>query len=346
MWFYLFLIIFLASPLAHAQMQQGYSNGQPNVVVDRSVLEDLKGYQPPPMFGDESTTSEPVKTHPVKVAPPATQTLTAPKAEALLNHPVQNFRVLTERNSEPQKSAQPSIPKKAEQKKASLKSVATTKKRVIPQIKIKEEKKQAEIKPQIKQIPSPSSGGYKPKASPTMPAVPPIHVERDVLPALPIPTPEVQNITTPSVSERMIDAALERQIEKDDAKIKEKLAEEKINQVTPPNPKEKKLIFKMPNNSLEFQAGQMDLTDKIETHIRKFILPEITNDLNSRIQILSFATSPDKTESTARRISLARALSVRDYLKNLNIDVSRIDVRALTSDNSVPPDRVDIILLK
>lgn len=90
----------------------------------------------------------------------------------------------------------------------------------------------------------------------------------------------------------------------------------------------------------------MDLTDKIETQIRKSILPEITNDLNARIQVLSFATSPDKSESTARRISLTRALSVRDYLKKMNIDVSRIDVRALVSDNSKPPDRVDIVLLK
>ena len=334
----IFILILSVLP-AVAQTQQGYSNERPQIVIDNSVLEDLKGYQPPPMF-DDNTTSQPIE-------PPISPVLTAPKAEILLNHPVQNFRVLTERNSQVQKLVPvptPRIPQKIENKE----SVIPIKKDAPKEPKKKEVIQQA-LKNPIKTSQS-QKEAYKPKASPTMPAVPPIHVEKDILPALPLPTPDAKNISTPSIGERMIDAALESKIEKDDVKIKEKLAEEKNNLVKKPKQEktapEKKSIVKIQNNSLEFQMGQMDLTDKIETQIRKSILPEITNDLNSRIQILSFATSPDKSESTAKRISLTRALSVRDYLKKMNIDMSRIDVRALASDNSIPPDRVDIILLK
>lgn len=320
MWRYLFLI-FLSSS-ATAQTQHGYTNDRPNIIVDRSVLEDLKGYEPPPMFGDDEA-----------IPPPSAPQLTAPKAETLLGHPVQNFRVLTERNSQT-KADKPVVkppvskPQKSDKKPAKKEPPKEIKKVVVP--------------------PTPTTtSAYKPKTNPTMPAVPPIHVESSALPALPMPLADADKISQPSVGERIIDAALERQIESDSEKIKDKLTKEKETKKKKEKSKDdKKSVVKIPNNSLEFQVGQMDLTDKIETQIRKSILPEITNDLNARIQILSFATSPDKSESTARRISLTRALSVRDYLKKMNIDVSRIDVRALASDNSTPPDRVDIVLLK
>lgn len=324
MWRYLFLI-FLSSS-ATAQTQQGYTSDRPNIIVDRSVLEDLKGYEPPPMFGDDET-----------IPPPSAPQLTAPKAETLLGHPVQNFRVLTERNSQT-KTEKPIVkpPVSKPQKSEKKPTIIPTKKEPPKEVK------------KVVVPPAPTATSiYKPKANPTMPAVPPIHVESSALPALPMPNADADKISQPSIGERIIDAALERQIESDNEKIKDKITKEKDTKKKIEKSKDnKKSVVRIPNNSLEFQVGQMDLTDKMETHIRKSILPEITNDLNARIQILSFATSPDNSESTARRISLTRALSVRDYLKKMNIDVSRIDVRALVSDNSIPPNRVDIVLLK
>ena len=62
---------------------------RPEVEIDRSVLKDLKGYEPPPMFGAPSA---PLAR---KIEPPATATLTVPKAEDVLEFPVQNTEVIT-----------------------------------------------------------------------------------------------------------------------------------------------------------------------------------------------------------------------------------------------------------
>jgi flagellar motor protein MotB len=357
MWQFFVLITCLltwmgTSLTANAQMQQGYSNERPSIVVDRSVLEDLKGYEPPPMFGDNDEQKEAV---------PNTKTvIKAPNAETLLSYPTQNFRVLTERKTQSKKTptaakASPLSTGTIEAKKSKSNKSAS-----LPKEVKKEEKgslagpQKRVIQPETARLsdtksisPSPA---YKPKAAPTMPAVPPISVERDILPALPPTTPESENIPSPSIGERMIDAALERQIEKDNEKIKEKLAKEgnslvknyKIHKIDT----EKKSVLSISNNSLVFETGQTDLTKTMEIQISNEILPKIAMDIKSRIQILSFATSLDNKETTAKRLSLARALSVRDYLKKMKIDVSRIDVRAVASDFSVPPDRVDIVLLK
>lgn len=66
---------------------------------------------------------------------------------------------------------------------------------------------------------------------------------------------------------------------------------------------------------------------------------------SGRLELKAYAGPPHDTSSTARRLSLRRALSVRRELVNNGIVIERIHVRALggTSDNG-PPDRVDIRL--
>lgn len=76
------------------------TNNQPSnqVEIDRSVLQELKGYEPPPMFGGtptvKSTASNVVLKKP-PVALPTAQELTTPKAEDVLGFPVQNSEVVT-----------------------------------------------------------------------------------------------------------------------------------------------------------------------------------------------------------------------------------------------------------
>lgn len=447
---------------AQAQMQQGYANDQPNITVDRSVLQDLKGYQPPPMFGADlmpPTTNRvgavpeaPVEvkkaietprtaTTPVTQAAPApavkapvAATMTAPDAEALLNHPTQNFHVLTERNASMTAPAQPvdspdgpllplpddeySAAEKAQAAKAKVASAPqkevvkkTDKKDIKKDDKKKTDKKKeptkkadakkekvAEkvtepVKPAtpIKKETAPAAGivssdeatkaegitaeapkmvkpnpnAYRPQAPQSMPAVPPIKVEKNALPpmsnsalpSLPPTTDTTEAITKPSPGVRMMDAALERQMESDNTKIKEQLASTDVptvplgsEKVAPSKtePAQKKTSgTKLSEKTLVFTGADMNVSDKLKSQIKKQILPEIEKDKTSRIQIISFATAPDNSESSARRISLARSLAVRDYLKSLKIDTERIDVRALASDaNSVPADKVDIVLLK
>lgn len=86
----------------------------------------------------------------------------------------------------------------------------------------------------------------------------------------------------------------------------------------------------------ELQQGQKDkLANTIIAHLR---------DSVQRVLIIAYAASTDGTESSARRLSLARALSVRDFLIASSIDSGRIDVRAMANKtDSVPVDRVDIV---
>lgn len=410
----------IGSLSAHAQMQQGYANGQPDVTVDRSVLQDLKGYQPPPMFGGDMMppTTNRVDTSPrvekpqknvevtplsnspaTAVTPPPAATMTSPDAEALLNHPTQNFHVLTERSasmtapsepldnadgpllplpddvaSDPAREHAKAVKAKTELqnspvKKSSPKKEDKKKNKSTEKAKAVAEEKKASVakKPETvviegaKTIP-PNPDAYKPKAPQSMPAIPPVKVEKNILPPMsnsPLPNLPPTSDTTipiekPTPGLRMMDAALERQMESDENKIKEQLAETTIKTVKSPETTPAAKTSTAPETSgktLIFSANETNLSRKMMAQIKNLILPELRKELQkntrSRIQIISFATAPDKTETSARRISLARSLAVRDYLKTLEVDVSRIDVRALvTEGNAVPADRIDLVLLK
>ncbi len=68
---------------------------------------------------------------------------------------------------------------------------------------------------------------------------------------------------------------------------------------------------------------------------------------NLRVQIRAFAESEDGNASTARRMSLSRALMVRSYLTDKGIKPARLDVRALGSEtDQAPVDRADIVFVK
>jgi outer membrane protein OmpA-like peptidoglycan-associated protein len=62
-----------------------------------------------------------------------------------------------------------------------------------------------------------------------------------------------------------------------------------------------------------------------------------------RITLTAYADNTGSTPRDARRLSLSRALAVRDYLTSRGVSSARIDVRALGANiPSGPPDRVDI----
>ena len=182
------------SPNAHAQMPQGYTDEKPNVTIDRSVLQDLKDYEPPPMFGNDLmppvTNRIDTSRHElpsIKMTAPKPEALLPkdPKVEDLLNHPTENFHVHTERNAAPPAAPLPShpgtvLPKKnplpqnngpllplPEDPPLPLKPSGQTKSNLGKKEKSGEKSQENH-----------SSGkDYKPKTTQTMPAVPPIKVE-------------------------------------------------------------------------------------------------------------------------------------------------------------------------
>lgn len=96
--------------------------------------------------------------------------------------------------------------------------------------------------------------------------------------------------------------------------------------------------------SILFTAEQADIPSGEEAKL-KAIADKMTQDGLLRINIISYASSADGQTSTARRVSLKRALSVRKYFIAAGLDGTRINVQAMGSSGEGPQDRVDILLL-
>jgi outer membrane protein OmpA-like peptidoglycan-associated protein len=72
-------------------------------------------------------------------------------------------------------------------------------------------------------------------------------------------------------------------------------------------------------------------------------LSEALKNGSSRIQLEAFGGSHGDKSSDARRLSLKRALSIRQVLIDNGVPASSIDVRAMGgTDDSGPADRVDV----
>jgi len=70
-------------------------------------------------------------------------------------------------------------------------------------------------------------------------------------------------------------------------------------------------------------------------------------DTDMRLQIRGYAKGDDSDQSSARRMALSRALSVRSYLMDKGIKAVRLDVRALGSEtDQTPIDRVDLVFVR
>lgn len=78
----------------------------------------------------------------------------------------------------------------------------------------------------------------------------------------------------------------------------------------------------------------------------KNVSAKLSSDPTLRVQLLSYATDPEKNVSRARRLSLERAVAVRKVLIDNGLDSTRIEVRALGEQNTGgQPNRVDIVLV-
>jgi outer membrane protein OmpA-like peptidoglycan-associated protein len=99
--------------------------------------------------------------------------------------------------------------------------------------------------------------------------------------------------------------------------------------------------------SIDFETGEVSLTKDATGTIDKNVVDALKTSPDSRIQIVAYAAASDGKESTARRTSLSRALSVRSYLISQGIDATRMDVRAMgvQTDQKAEADKVDMVLV-
>jgi outer membrane protein OmpA-like peptidoglycan-associated protein len=98
--------------------------------------------------------------------------------------------------------------------------------------------------------------------------------------------------------------------------------------------------------SIPFLDETTDLNEDLASDIKNRIIPMLNENISWRIQIQAFASESLDKSINARRLSLSRALKVREFLLENGIKPVRIDVRALgTQTDQLPIDRVDLLLI-
>jgi len=91
-------------------------------------------------------------------------------------------------------------------------------------------------------------------------------------------------------------------------------------------------------NQTALAGGPRPELDALVTRLRK--------DETLRVQLLAYADGDEENANKARRLSLSRALAVRAYLIDKQIQSTRMDVRALGNRaKDTPKDRVDVVLV-
>lgn len=94
--------------------------------------------------------------------------------------------------------------------------------------------------------------------------------------------------------------------------------------------------------ALLFEPGEVDLTEEMREQLME-VAQQLREHEEERIQLLAYASGFEEDISRARRLSLARALTIRAFLLDQGIRSTRMDVRALARSEGGPPDRVDIV---
>lgn len=97
--------------------------------------------------------------------------------------------------------------------------------------------------------------------------------------------------------------------------------------------------------SMLYLEEQADIKDAQINILEQVIIPELKQNNEVRLIIQAYASSPDDSLNSDRRLALTRALAVRDYILSQEIASNRMDVRALGSQTNVQPiNRVELYL--
>lgn len=95
-------------------------------------------------------------------------------------------------------------------------------------------------------------------------------------------------------------------------------------------------------STVSFVHGSENISPEVLPILDKLVTVLQANS-GVRITLTAYADVKDSTPRDARRMSLSRALAMRDYLTSKGISSSRVDVRALGANvSSGEPDRIDI----
>lgn len=98
--------------------------------------------------------------------------------------------------------------------------------------------------------------------------------------------------------------------------------------------------------TIPFATGIADI-DVSGQGIVKDLAGRMNADKSLRVQLMAYASDPDKNTSKARRLALDRAISIRNLLIDAGVERTRIEVRALGDQGEGGSlDRVDAVAVK
>src|SRR5690606_37758523 len=111
-------------------------------------------------------------------------------------------------------------------------------------------------------------------------------------------------------------------------------------------PTEEIVVPTLADLTLEFKDASSELSDDTRQKLTN-LLPLLKEDESRRLAVHAYASGEDGSKSSARRISLSRALAVRAYLMDNGIKPTRVDVRALGLETDRKPlERVDLVFAR
>lgn len=150
----------------------------------------------------------------------------------------------------------------------------------------------------------------------------------------PAPKP-VENIRPPLTAAELENAS--RNIEAVPARVA----------LAPPAPQPKDIgVPTMADLTLEFAGTSSDLTPETQQKLVN-IIPLLQESKARRLAVHAYAAGEDGSKTSARRISLSRALAVRSFLMDNGVEPTRVDVRALGLETDRKPlERVDLVFAR
>ncbi len=96
--------------------------------------------------------------------------------------------------------------------------------------------------------------------------------------------------------------------------------------------------------SFAINAGQTDLDQNLEYFLENHALDMLEQDRNVGIEVQAYSSAQDNSGHSDMRLSLARALEVRKFLINHQVDASRIKLTPLGTDAvTKSTDRIDLL---
>ncbi len=192
-------------------------------------------------------------------------------------------------------------------------------------------------------------------APPPPPTLPPELPERATEPALPAPSAHMMAPPpAPAVDKPLSEAPLPRITDKappaepvkaKEAKTKDKMPPPPIPPQPASNAGAAEPEGNKPDVRIAFAADDTTVPEATKSQLNE-LAARLKKEMSLRLSIVAHASGTSDQMSTARRVSLARALALRAYLIDQGVDNLRINVQAEGSKNAGnQPDRVDMFLL-